>query len=59
MIVLFGALGISSLAAAIGLTTGQRYLTIAGFVLAAGAAIVHLYRKYLSTGSNQHSSPRR
>ena len=45
MAVIFGALGISSVAAAIGLTTGQTYLTIAGFVLAASAIIVYLYRK--------------
>lgn len=56
MTVLFGTLGISSLAAAVGPTTGQTYLTIAGFVLAAGAVIVHLYRKYSPTESNQHSS---
>ena len=56
MTVLFGALGISSLAAAVGLTTGQTYLALAGFVLAAGAIIVHLYRKHSPTESNQHSS---
>lgn len=45
MTIIFGALGISSVAAVIGLTTGQTYLTIAGFVLAASAIIVHLHRK--------------
>ena len=45
MTVIFGAFGISSVAAAVGLTTGQTYLSIAGFVLAAGAIIVYLYRK--------------
>ena len=56
MTVLFGALGISSLAAAVGLTTGQTYLALAGFVLAAAAIIVHLYRKHTPTESNQQSS---
>ena len=56
MTILFGALGISSLAAAVGLTTGQTYLSIAGFVLAAGAVVVYLYRKHSPTESNQHSS---
>jgi len=50
MIVLFGALGISSVAAAVGLTTGQTYFGISGFVLAASAIIVHLYRKQLPPG---------
>ena len=45
MTVIFGALGISSVAAAVGLTTGQTYLGIAGFVLAASTILVYLYWK--------------
>jgi len=56
MTVIFGALGISSVATAVGLTTGQTYLTIAGFVLAAGAVIVYLYRKQSPSESNQPGS---
>ena len=44
MTVIFGALGISSVVATVGLTAGQTYLTIAGFVLAASAITVYLYR---------------
>ena len=56
MMVLFGAFGISSVAAAVGLTTGQTYLTIAGFVIAAGAVIVHLYRKQSPTENSPLTS---
>ena len=56
MTVVFGALGISSVAAAVGLTTGQTYLTIAGFVIAAGAVIAHLYRKQSPTEDNPLNS---
>ena len=52
MTVLFGALGISSVGAAIGFTTGQTYFSIAGFVLAAVAIIVYLYRKQSSSERN-------
>lgn len=45
MTVIFGALGISSVAATVGLTTGQTYFSIAGFVLTATVIIVYLYRK--------------
>lgn len=45
MTLLFGALTISSIATAVGLTTGQTYLAIAGFVIATGTVIGHLYRK--------------
>ena len=50
MTVIFGALGISSVAAAVGLTTGQTYLTIAGFIIAAGAVLAVLYRKQTPEG---------
>ena len=49
MTLTLGALGISSVAAAVGLTTSQTYLTVAGFVIAAGAVIVHRYRKQSPT----------
>lgn len=45
MTVIFGAIGISSVAAAVGLTTGQTYLTIAGFIIATGAVLAVLYGK--------------
>lgn len=48
MVVIFGAFGISSVAAAIGLSTGQTYLTIAGFAVAAVTLIAYLYRKWTS-----------
>ena len=56
MTVIFGALGISSVAAIVGLTTGQTYLAIAGFVLAAGTVIVYLYQKQSPSESNQPGS---
>lgn len=49
MIVVFGALDISGVATAIGLSTGETSLAIAGFVLATGTIIVHLYRKQTNT----------
>lgn len=45
MTLLVGALGISSMAAAIGFTTGQTYLTTAGFIIAASAVLAVLYRR--------------
>lgn len=51
MTVIFGALGISSVATTIGLSTGQTYLAISGFVLAAGTVILHLYRKQTHGGT--------
>lgn len=45
MTVVFGALGISSAATAIGLSTGQTYIAIVGFVLITGTVILHFYRK--------------
>ena len=45
MLVIFGALAVSSVATIIGLTTGQTYLAIAGFVIAATATLVYLYKK--------------
>lgn len=56
MTIIFGALGISSVAATVGLTTGQTYLTIAGFVVAASIVIVSLYRKQSYTESNSSST---
>ena len=56
MILILGAFGISSVATAVGFSTGQTYLAIAGFVLAAGAVIVHLYRKQSPTESNSPNS---
>ena len=56
MAVIFGTLGISSVAAAVGLTTGQTYLSIVGFVLAAGAIIVYLDRKQSPLERNPPSS---
>lgn len=48
MAIIFGTVGISSLATATGLSTGQTYLAIAGFVLATGTLVVVLYRKQTS-----------
>ena len=45
MTLILGALGISSVAAAVGLTTGQMYLTVAGYIIAAGAVLAVLYRR--------------
>ena len=45
MVVIFGALTISSLATTIGLSTGQTYLTIAGFVGVSLVSLVFLYRR--------------
>ena len=45
MIVIFGALTISSFATTIGLSTGQTYLTIAGFVGISIVSLVFLYRR--------------
>lgn len=48
MAIVFGALGVSSLATAIGFSTGQTYLSIAGFVVATGALLVVVYRKQIA-----------
>ena len=53
MILIYGAFGISSVATAIGLSTGQTYLAIAGFVTAAGVIIAYLYRKQASDEGSQ------
>ena len=45
MLVIFGAFAISSVATVIGLTTGQTYLAIAGFVIAAAATLAYLYKR--------------
>ena len=45
MIVIFGALTNSSLATTIGLSTGQTYLTIVGFVGVSLVSLVYLYRR--------------
>lgn len=45
MLVIFGALAVSSVSAIIGLTTEQTYLAIAGFVIAATATLAYLYKK--------------
>lgn len=45
MISVFGALTISSLTTAIGFSTGQRYLTIGGFIALIGTALFVFYRK--------------
>jgi membrane protein implicated in regulation of membrane protease activity len=52
MLAIFGALSISSVATAIGLSTGQTSLAIAGFVLAAGIVVVQLYRRHTSNEDN-------
>lgn len=53
MLVIFGAFAVSSVATIIGLTTGQTYLAIAGFVIAAIATLAYLYKK---TKRNEGSS---
>ena len=45
MVIVFGALGVSSLATAVGFSTGQTYLSIDGFVTATGALLVVVYWK--------------
>ena len=45
MLVIFGTFAISSVATIIGLTTGQTYLAIAGFIIAALAALTYLYKR--------------
>lgn len=56
MILILGAFGISSVATTVGLSTGQTYLAIAGFILAAGTVIVYLYRKQSLAKSNSPNS---
>lgn len=45
MILVLGAFGVSSLATAVGLSTGQTYLSITGFVIVTGVLLVVVYRK--------------
>lgn len=45
MVVLVGAIAISSIAATIGLATGQTYLITAGFIGISVGVIAYLYRK--------------
>ena len=56
MILIYGAFGISSVATAVGLSTGQTYLAIAGFVVTAGMFLVYLYRRQTSNGDNSLKS---
>ena len=51
MALVFGAFGVSSLATAVGFSTGQTYLSIAGFVIATGALLLVVYRKQMSEKS--------
>ena len=48
MTIIFGAFGVSSLATMVGFSTGQTYLSIAGFVIATGALLLVVYRKQTS-----------
>jgi membrane protein implicated in regulation of membrane protease activity len=52
MLIIYGAFAISSVAAAIGLSTGQTYIAIAGFIIAAGALLYGLYRRQTSDEDN-------
>lgn len=54
MTVIVGALAIRSVATTIGLSTGQTYLVIGGFVLAAGTLILHRYRKQTHGDTQSH-----
>ena len=45
MLVIFGAFAVSSVATVIGLTTGQTYLAIAGFMIASVATLTYLYKR--------------
>ena len=56
MAIIFGAFGVSSLATAVGFSTGQTYLSIAGFVIATGALLVVIYRKQTPENSPVDSS---
>lgn len=45
MFVIFGTFAVSSVATIIGLTTGQAYLAIAGFIIAALVTLTYLYKR--------------
>ena len=45
MALVFGAFGVSSFATAVGFSTEQTHLTIAGFVTVTGMLLVVVYRK--------------
>ena len=52
MIVLYlGIIAISSGAAIVGLSTGQKYLAMGGFAIAVIAAMAYLYRRSATTAS--------
>ena len=48
MALVFGALGISSFATVVGFSSGQTYLSLAGFVIATGALLLVVLRKQAS-----------
>jgi membrane protein implicated in regulation of membrane protease activity len=52
MLIIYGVFAISNVAVAIGLSTGQTYLAIAGFITAAGALLYVLYRRQTSDEDN-------
>ena len=54
MTVIVGALAIRSVATTIGLSTGQTYFAISGFVLAVGTVILHRYRKQTHGDTRSH-----
>jgi hypothetical protein len=56
MILILGTFGISSVATAVGFSTGQTYLAIAGFVVTAGALLVYLYQRQASNRDNPLNS---
>lgn len=50
MLVIFGIFAVSTVATIIGFTTGQTYLTTAGFIIAALVALTHLYKRMHRNG---------
>lgn len=51
MILYFGVIAISSVAAIVGLSTGLKYLAMGGFAIAVIASMAYLYRRSATTAS--------
>ena len=49
MVLYFGIIAIGSVAAIVGLSTGQKYLAMGGFAVAVIAAMAYLYRRSTAT----------